>query len=430
MRVDIAGDTYVSACTELYDCNHGIIDAVSTLNNTLGSGGAMAGSDSGGEQWAVQYDSVATKLVQAGCDLGEAMGQVANLLNGSLKNHSGADYGATISIPAQFQTPGDDGDADPDHWTETLSPAQLPSAKGGTGNMPGWLHWVVDHLEGLLWPDADTGKMRTIGQAWITAGTTIDAYQYAVDTAKTDLGTQESPEIPDATEALGELKQHTSDLAGACKQIGQACNDYAKHVDDHHKMIEDELASFIQWTAGIEIAGGVLAFFTAGISEAAAQAAEAAEVANAASRVVKILRALLDLATAVAETIGTVLSKVTEILANLKKFLNAKVIEALDKLGVTIGKLTSEEETAVKSATSSADKMGHMFDPKHNFGPLVDKYGSEEKVVEEMVKGLRGKLPPSGLFEVKLELGGQEVIVRGNVINGVPRIGTAFTPPP
>ncbi len=74
--------------------------------------------------------------------------------------------------------------------------------------------------------------------------------------------------------------------------------------------------------------------------------------------------------------------------------------------------------------------MGHLFDPKHNFGPLVDKYGSEEKVVEEMVKGLRGKLPPSGLFEVKIELGGQEVIVRGNVINGVPRIGTAFTPPP
>ncbi len=125
------------------------------------------------------------------------MWQAANLRNSSLKNLEGAAYGATISTPAQYQTPGDDGDADPSHWTETLSPAQLPSAEGGTGHQPGWLHWIIDHLEGLLWPDADTGKMRTIGQASITAGTTIDAYQYAVDSAKAELGTEEVPRRQD-----------------------------------------------------------------------------------------------------------------------------------------------------------------------------------------------------------------------------------------
>lgn len=336
MLIDVDGGTYVSACSELYDCNHGIIDAVSTLNSGLGSGGSMAGSDTGGEEWGTQYDQVATKLVQAGCDLGEAMGQSANLLNASLKNHEGADYGARISGPPIGTA--DDGDPDPNHWTETLSPAGVPSAKGGVGGQPGWWHWIAGHLEGLFWPDADTGKMRTIGQAWVTAGTTVGAYASAVDSAKYQVQTQKSPEIPDAVAALGELEKHTTDLADAYRQMGKACNDYAQHVDDHHQMIEDELASFIKWTIAIEAGGAVVGFFTLGLGEGAAQAAEATEVANAASRVVKILRALVELAKTVAETIGTLLTKVTQILADLKKFLNAKAIAALEKVGVTVGK--------------------------------------------------------------------------------------------
>lgn len=343
MLIDVDGGSYVSACSQLYDCNHGIIDAVTTLNSTLGGGGSMAGSDTGGDEWATQYDQVATKLVQAGCDLGEAMGKTANLLNASLRNHEGADYGARISGPPTGTA--DDGDPDPNHWTETLSPAQLPSAKGGTGDQPSWLHWIIGHLEGLLWPDADTAKMRTMGQAWITASTSVGAYAYAVDAAKAEIGTQQSPEIPNATAALAELKQHTTDLANAYKVIGQACNDYAKHVDDHHAMVEDELKSFIEWTAGIEIVGGIVALFTFGGGEAAAQAAEAAEVANAASKVVRILRALLQLAHIVASTITGIIDNVDQMQAGLKKFLDAKTITALEKAGVSLGQGMSQRDS-------------------------------------------------------------------------------------
>lgn len=70
--------------------------------------------------------------------------------------------------------------------------------------------------------------------------------------------------------------------------------------------------------------------------------------------------------------------------------------------------------------------MHHIFDPKHNFQPLVEKYGSEEMVAEVIVRSL-GDLP-EGNFRVTRYIDGQQVMIRGNFMDGVPRIGTAFTP--
>lgn len=355
--IDVDTGSYVSACGQLYDCNHGIIDAVSTMNGALGSGAGMAGKDTGGEAWAAQYDQAAQPLVQAGCDLGEAMGQSANLLNASLKNHDGADFAARLDTPPQYQTDASDGDPDPDHWTETLSPAQLPSSTGGVGGEPGWWHWIAGHLEGLFWPDADTGKLRSIGQAWTTAGDSVGGWAAVVDSAKFEIQLEKSPEIADAVGALAELSTHTTDLADAYRQIGKACTDYAQHVDDHHSMIEDELVSFIEWTAGIEIVGGIVSVFTLGAAEAPTQAVEGAEVANAASKVVRILKALVELAKTVAETIGTILTKVTRILGDLKKFLNAKAIAAMEKIAPTLLKNKLLDELAAKGIKFTREEV-------------------------------------------------------------------------
>ena len=75
------------------------------------------------------------------------------------------------------------------------------------------------------------------------------------------------------------------------------------------------------------------------------------------------------------------------------------------------------------------DKVAHVFDPKHNFGPLVETYGSEEAAMEQIVRSLDGvALPSSGTFEVTTQVAGQSVVIRGAVVDGVARIGTAFTP--
>ena len=74
------------------------------------------------------------------------------------------------------------------------------------------------------------------------------------------------------------------------------------------------------------------------------------------------------------------------------------------------------------------DKLDHIFDPKHNFQPLVQQFGSREAAMEQVVRSIGGPLPQAGKFEIARSIGGQTVVIRGAVVDGIPRIGTAFTP--
>jgi hypothetical protein len=253
MRIEVDSGGYASATDQFYDGNHGVVDAVTTLSGALGGCGAMAGSDSGGQAWAEKYDQAAAPLLQAGCQVGEALARMANLSNASLKNHEGADFGSRVYGPPTGG--GGSGDSSPDHWSETVSAPDPPSAYGGTGDQPGWWHWIAGHIGGLLWPDADTGQLRAAGDAWRTAGRAVSATTSAVSGAAAQLGAQRSPEVGDALATCRDVQTHLESLGTAYASIGQACDDYAQQVDEHHQQIEDELKSFIEWTVGIEVGG-------------------------------------------------------------------------------------------------------------------------------------------------------------------------------
>lgn len=102
------------------------------------------------------------------------------------------------------------------------------------------------------------------------------------------------------------------------------------------------------------------------------------------------------------------------------------------------GRLVSnaaKAESSVARAVTRADalrpaKMNHIFgNAEHQFGSLVQKLGGEEAVLQRIVRSIDdGPLPPSGSFEIVRNVGGQLVTIRGAVVNGIPRIGTAFIP--
>ena len=336
MRIAVDSGGYVSAVDEFYQANHGVVDTVEKLSGTLGSSGSMAGDDAGGQAWAEQYDAAAGPLLQAGCQVGEALAQLANLTNASLSNHEGADYASRVHGPQLGGSTPDD--PNPDHWSETLLAADPPSAYGGTGDQPGWWHWIAGHVGGLLWPDADTGRLRATGDAWRTAGQQIDLYSAHVESASGQIGLQKSPEVPHAVAVCRTLQSHMSELSSAYVSIGQACSDYAEQVDEHHKEIEDELRSFIEWTIGIEVGGAILGAVTLGIGEGAAQAAEAAKVAQAATKVIGILKRLIELARLAALRIGELVAKVAEVTDGLKGLLTARAVKALEETGEVVAK--------------------------------------------------------------------------------------------
>ncbi|HEX4471749.1 MAG TPA: hypothetical protein VH085_07265, partial [Nocardioides sp.] len=372
MRMDVDTSAYASASQRFSWGNHAVVEAVTGTSVTIDGGGGMAGADVGGAAFARQYDAAAWPLLRAGADLGESMGGLAHLLDASLANHEGADFAARIAGPLAAEGhPGGSGDGAPDVRTETLLAPKPPSAAGGTGEVPAWWHWVSAHLQGLLWPDADTGRLRTVGQAWIGgAGDLESSATYAQDAA-TELGVVFSPEVHDARTTCHDVAQRAVSLGGAYRQIGQACVDYADAVDDHRHQVEDAVADFIKWTILIEGAGVLLSEVG---GELVAQGAEAARIANAAQRIVGILKPLVELAEALASRLFELVRLAASVLERLKAILGARVVRATEEAAQEVDRQVAQlvaQQVAQQVARSEKDALiaelgaaGVRHDPK------------------------------------------------------------------
>jgi hypothetical protein len=78
-----------------------------------------------------------------------------------------------------------------------------------------------------------------------------------------------------------------------------------------------------------------------------------------------------------------------------------------------------------------ANTMRHIFGKAaHNLAPLVARFGSERAVVAAVARAMArlpaGSFPASGTFQVVVRVGGQNVTVRGAVVNGIIRIATMW----
>jgi hypothetical protein len=75
--------------------------------------------------------------------------------------------------------------------------------------------------------------------------------------------------------------------------------------------------------------------------------------------------------------------------------------------------------------------MGHILDrPEHGLGDLVNEAGGRPEAMRVIVNSLQDGdgLPANGKFIVTRTINGQEITIRGAIVNGVPKIGTAFDP--
>ncbi len=76
------------------------------------------------------------------------------------------------------------------------------------------------------------------------------------------------------------------------------------------------------------------------------------------------------------------------------------------------------------------NKLHHIFDnPNHDLSDVVDAVGSKESAYKQMLESVQeladaGKI--TGQYETTITIAGKTVTVRGKVIDGTARIGTAF----
>ena len=74
--------------------------------------------------------------------------------------------------------------------------------------------------------------------------------------------------------------------------------------------------------------------------------------------------------------------------------------------------------------------MSHTFgQSKHNLDGVVKTFGSPEKAFGALQDATQAAVKNQGIkgvFETAVKVGGETVTVRGNVVDGVVKLGTAF----
>ena len=76
-------------------------------------------------------------------------------------------------------------------------------------------------------------------------------------------------------------------------------------------------------------------------------------------------------------------------------------------------------------------KLAHVFDnAEHGLDFLVESSGGQSQAMRQLVNSLADGigLPEAGRFEVVRVIDGVAVTIRGAVVDGIPKIGTAFVP--
>lgn len=355
--IDVAPETF-SAASKIFGqyVAHDLQQSLSRLTSGLQDTAAMAGSDPGGTKWAASYDQAAQTTASGITDLANASTQLAAMLEQTGFNHglaeSSSDPTRSVPTPADMTNYQVGGPSVPGH--------DIPSAAGGSGSAPnGW--GLIESAVGYVWPNGHQDKLRAASSAWSNVATSISSLTVFIPEALQAISSQRSPEVADATTTCNAMQQHLTDVADACNGIAKGCSDFAGYIDTAHSDVEHELTSLVEWTVGIEAGGAILGFFTAGISEAAAQAAEATRIAATATRVGNIIAHLVELAGTVAETIGNVVTKVADVCRSLKAILGARLsaitaslVEKLPALGKT-AEVVAEDGLATAAESSKTD---------------------------------------------------------------------------
>ncbi len=267
----------------------------------------MAGSDNGGEQFAASYDGAANGLVDRLEELSDGMREWSRALMACGALHANADHlaaGGTGSVA---------GFTDPGAGFEVCFGALQTSSGGNSSPVPGF-EFVVD-LIGYVWPDADTGKLRTASRAWQALSGDLRSMASEVDSWSSHLAGIDSPEKAHIIQSLNAL----SDDLSACADyawgndegsLATACSMYADQVDEVH-----ESSLVMLRDLAIEIAAGVavsvaLSFVTFGGAAAVGGAAMAARITYVAGKISASLGRLLAAAGRLANSIRIILMRI------------------------------------------------------------------------------------------------------------------------
>ena len=321
MMLAIDGGGYDTAVGSFVNGNQLAAIQYDRLTRTLAGHAAMAGTDSGSADFAASYDDAAQQAVHALADLVASFAGAGRLTRASLTNHRVADARSVIGGAQVY----DGGVLPSDDFVEVL-PSSPPSSLGGdTPNLPSQVSWILDHVQGALFPDADVDRLRAAASTWRATAGALDDLMTCCDSAVRGFWGERSPEIPLAVDATRELEATVRDLAARYVTLASACDEYADHVETARTAILD-LAEWLleQFVEGVLISAAIGAL-TGGAGAGATMSAVLARLAAEAPRFARIVETLRSLAAAVAAGVRGTRDAVAASRVRLVKFARARV---------------------------------------------------------------------------------------------------------
>ena len=287
MNIDIDGLGYSQASGALHDGNQWAARYFGVLGDALAGGGSMAGDSSFAEPFATAYDESTRVAMLTFVDLVTSYANLGRYVAASLENHTRAELASTLGRLVV----SDESDVLSDDWY-AVTPIEVPSSLGGDpSSMPGWANWILDQVEGFIWPDADLDRLRETAGGWRAAADDLDYVASHADIGVRGLCLERSAEIPLAVHTLNELASATRDLGAHCASLGTACDDYAAAVEAQREAIIELVEDLLRDAIIIQSLGFLVGLVSFGTANYGATAINIAKITSEASR----FRAMLEL---------------------------------------------------------------------------------------------------------------------------------------
>jgi hypothetical protein len=295
----------------------------STLARRLAGCGAMAGDASLAADFAAAYDDAAASALAAVGDLVDAFSACGRLTSATLANHGRAENHSVISGRTVFTGPPCEAG-----YIAVLS-CSLPSSLGGDlSSLPSWASWILDRVEGFVWPDADVARLRDAASAWRDASHQVADLSSYCATAVRSFSLLRSPELTIAIEVTESLAARCRSVGDQCSILARACDDYADHVEEQRAAVLDVVHDLLRDAVIIEGIGIVLGAFTVGGTAEAALAINAARITAAAPRLLRIVETVRMLASTCAAPMRLAAEALRDVRAELAVYRRVRITVA------------------------------------------------------------------------------------------------------
>jgi hypothetical protein len=398
---------------------HGAVNsAVETALGCLAGSASMSGWDSVGVVWAQDYDPAAGDVIRVLTDLTLAAGSTVGAMNAAAGNYLHTEHAVSQGTSSLFQSavavPG-----------ETRLPAP-PSANGGVPGDPPWMWDVIANGAGLVWPTADTGRLRTTAAGWTALADALDAaVSGSLSAASIALEGLRAADIDLVRERHAGTADATGQLAGACRELAAACSAYAGEVDDARAQLGWEVAQFAALAAVHAVVGAVATAATGGLAAALAAAGLGAQIARVAAVAGSILARLAGAAAAAAARLQPLRGLTAGVSTRLRGLPalspTALVTASAGRVQPLVHKARALKDRPAVQRLAPAVTVADGFLKGNSFKFLVD--GPTKMLGEAAVKAGIKRLPDRFAVSDKFNIVGQSAYLVRNVADSQGRVG-------